>query len=230
MSEQEQNKSRATLDATDIVQSNKEADNHLDKAAASSGTTLEDDPLSQENLRAGSSIIPQKGEPVLTDLPVRTPRNFEWVRTLPDSDTFHEILDPYDTTGGFKGTSYLLGPKLAAKVPHFVNYVRLYVTITRQGALFLWRIVECDSQGRRSQSAASQLEHAKVAQEKWIRIEWNGGSYQRFEAPGELSEPKWPSEPNTFMGYVRIAYKGRILLSLDDPVAQHIINKRIGME
>jgi hypothetical protein len=189
------------------------------------------DPFSREALRNPGSAQPTLGgTPELFEIDVRKPKDFEFVRTWPDVDSFSEILDPYV---GFHGTPYILAPGLVREIPSLVSVVQLFPTITRQGLVYIWRIVERDRQGRQSSSAASQMEAALRARNEWISISWPASgarAYQITPAPYPLSEPEWPVKQTTYMDYIRLGYRGRLITSLDDPIIRSLINKLTGRE
>jgi hypothetical protein len=189
------------------------------------------DPFSREALRNPGSAQPTAGgTPELFEIEVRKPKPFEWVRTWADTDSFSELLDPFV---GLSGTSYILAPGLVREIPSLVSIVWLHPTITRQGLVYLWKILERDRQGRQSSSAASQQEAALRARTEWIQIAWPASgakAYQIIPSPIPLSEPEWPVKQSSYMDYVRLGYRGRLITSLDDPAIRSLINKLMGLE
>ena len=73
----------------------------------------------------------------------------------------------------------------------------------------------------RAISAASSS-HAKL---KWLRITANmhAGGYDVYEAEGALPEPEWPAHDIDTL--VEVAFRGKIIASLDHPVIQTLLGK-----
>jgi hypothetical protein len=73
-----------------------------------------------------------------------------------------------------------------------------------------------------STSGRSAAEAAELAMDKWIRITANMalGAYEISEAIGNLSEPVWPEM--SFQEILRIAFRDRIVQSLDHPLVQRL--------
>lgn len=61
-------------------------------------------------------------------------------------------------------------------------------------------------------------------EQKNVRIKANKalGAYEISLAKGELPEPKWPKEPKTIKDALKIAFKDRIIDSIDHPVLKQL--------
>ena len=68
----------------------------------------------------------------------------------------------------------------------------------------------------------SAAEAAELAMHRWVRLSANMalGAYEIFEAIGNLPEPIWPELP--FSEILRIAFRDRMIESLDHPVVQRL--------
>jgi hypothetical protein len=68
------------------------------------------------------------------------------------------------------------------------------------------------------------LQAAKLAEEKWVRVSANMslGGYEVFEALGNLSDPEWPDDGINFGRLLEIAFRGRIINSLDHPIVKKL--------
>ncbi len=199
--------------------------------------TLDDDPFSRENLRIPNSAVPLVEKTSLLTIPVRLkPGSNCWFMVHPDptyTEAFCELQDPFDEANSRDGgASYILPPKLAGKISSMITYVRVYVCMSQQNTLFLWRFPERDAQGLPSPVAANKNEIATQAKKCWTRTVWNkdGKFWEAFTVTEGKApmEPEWPTE--SFMELVRVAYRGRILTSLDDPIAVRIIRQRSGQK
>ena len=51
----------------------------------------------------------------------------------------------------------------------------------------------------------------------------HAGGYDVYEAEGELPEPEWPD--HDIDALVQVAFRGKIITSLDHPVVQSLLGK-----
>lgn len=121
--------------------------------------------------------------------------------------------------------SYLVLPEIAQAISELVTPVLLYAAIDRDNNVFLIPIPLPNETGTRNpwhESLAQAVEHSK---QSWIRIAANMrlGCYEIFEAQGLLPEPEWPEQ--TIEGLVEIAFRGKIISSLDHPVIQSFLGR-----
>ena len=72
----------------------------------------------------------------------------------------------------------------------------------------------------------SAREAADLAGDHWIRLraDMSLGAYRVDKASGDLGEPKWSS--NSLQELLRIAFRDRIIDSVDHPV----VRRRLGLE
>ena len=121
--------------------------------------------------------------------------------------------------------SYVVMPDVAQVVSELVRPVRLHSAIDRENNLFLIPVPLPGENGTRNpwhDSLADALEHAKL---KWIRITANmyAGGYNVWGAAVDLPEPEWPADDIEKL--VEIAFRGKIITSLDHPVIQTLLGK-----
>lgn len=156
---------------------------------------------------------------VLTTVPVRKPNRQEFVRVHPDesyrlSTAVIELKDERET--------YLVAPDLFPELPQEIVPKLLATAITRQGVLFLWPARLPNADGRPdpwNTSAIAAMDHAI---KRWVRVTANMslGAYELAEATAKLPEPEWPDEP--FAKLLEIAFRDRVIESLDHPVLQRL--------
>jgi hypothetical protein len=98
----------------------------------------------------------------------------------------------------------------------------LFVGINRQNVLFLWPISLPSSDGKQNPWHAAAFEAAKMAEQKWVRIQANMdlGAYEVFEANGDLPDPKWPEL--SLADILRVAFKDKRIDSHDHPVLRRL--------
>lgn len=121
--------------------------------------------------------------------------------------------------------SYLVVPEVAQEIAELVRAVRLHAAIDRQNNVFLIPVPLPGEDGTRNpwhESLAQAVEYAKL---KWIRTSANMhvGGYDIYEAQAELPEPEWPADDIDAL--VQVAFRGKIIISLDHPVVQSLLGK-----
>jgi hypothetical protein len=100
----------------------------------------------------------------------------------------------------------------------------LYLAIDRQGVPFLWPIRLPDSDGRDLDWYRSAREAAAEAMKRWVRVTANmkAGAYDIFVAESVTAEPNWPDF--TLQELIKIAFKDRLITSLDHRVLQRLLH------
>jgi len=121
--------------------------------------------------------------------------------------------------------SYVVVPEVAQEISELVRPVMLHAAIDRQNNVFLVPVPLPGDDGTRNpwhESLAQAVEHAKA---KWIRIAANMhvGGYDIYEAEGALPDPEWPEDGIDAL--VEVAFRGKIISSLDHPVVQSLLGK-----
>ena len=88
--------------------------------------------------------------------------------------------------------------------------------------MHLWPIRLPAPDGKHNPWHRAQADAAERAMQRWIRIMANMslGSYDVFEAAGNIPEPSWPELP--FTELLKIAFRDRLIDRLDHPVVQHL--------
>ena len=159
---------------------------------------------------------------LLTNVLVGKPKKSNFFRTHKSDDmTFPAmILENKEAR-----ESYVVVPEVAQEISELVRPVMLHATIDRQNNVSLIPVPLPGEDGTRNpwhESLAQAVEHAKL---KWIRITANmhAGGYDVYEAEGELPEPEWPS--HTIEATVEVAFRGKIITSLDHPVVQSLLGR-----
>ena len=156
---------------------------------------------------------------VLVSVLVRKPHRQEFFRTHPDPDMTLQtaILE-------FKQDrqSFIVTPELAPHLPGEAVAKLLIPTLTNHGSLCLWPIRLPDEQGRLDEWNAVAIEASERAKTKWVRLMANmgAGTYDVLEAKGQFPDPVWPDF--TLEQLLELAFKDRIIDSLDHPVLKRL--------
>jgi hypothetical protein len=158
---------------------------------------------------------------VLAKVPVQKPDKAWFVRTHPDSVNYS--LDALVLELKQEGEIYLIAPKLRDSLleERCVSVMRLRLAVNRQGDIFVWPIRLPGVDGTSNSWNESALEVADRASESWVRLSANRrvGAYDI--AVASISEdPRWPDKP--FNDVLRIAFKGKVIDSLDHPVLRRL--------
>jgi len=178
------------------------------------------DPFDLNSLRLRQDFGAMVGvKKALTTIPVRRPDRQWFVRVHPDVEYRLEtaVLELKED-----GETYLVAPHLWSELPGEIAPKVLLTAITRQGNVFLWPIRMPDELGKLDEWNRSALEAANLAKKQWIRLAANRtlGAYEPFVATGDLPEPEWPDKP--LQELVRIAFRDRLIDTLDHPVVQRL--------
>ena len=177
-----------------------------------------DDPFDLNKLRLSQDFASTLGvKKALLTAPVRKPNRQEFIRMHPDVDWRVEtlILELKE-----EGETYLVGQDFWGQLPGELIPKVFYTVINRQGVLMLWPIRLPGEDGRHNEWHRSALEAAQIAQKEWIRVVANKslGAYEVYQAFADIPEPEWPD--TTFQEIFRVAFKDRLISSLDHPVVR----------
>lgn len=155
----------------------------------------------------------------LLTVPVRKPDRQSFFRVHPDEA--YRMPVPIIEVREDRA-HYVVDRDLASELPSEVIPKMLFTAINRQDVLFLWPVRLPGIDGRLDDWNRTALEAAELATTKWIRVAANMalGSYDVWTATAELPEPQWPEIP--FETLLRIAFKERIISSLDHPVLRRL--------
>jgi len=159
---------------------------------------------------------------MLTTVPVGKPKKPQFFRTHQAEDmTFTAmILEQKETR-----ECYIVVHDVAQQISELVRAVQIHAAIDRQNNVFLIPVAMPGESGTRNQwheSLAQAVEHAKM---KWLRITANMhmGGYDVYEADGALPQPEWPD--HTIESLIEVAFRGKIITSLDHPVVQTLLGR-----
>jgi hypothetical protein len=171
-------------------------------------------------LRLGQDFERSLGvKKALVTVPVRKPAKEWFVRTHPTLRIETYVLELKEDREIYL-VARSLWPQLAGEST--VGPRALYVAVNRQGVLFVWPIRLPGLDGKIGDWNRSALEAAAMAEARWIRVASNMalGAYDIFTANAEWPEPDWPDTPLNEI--LRVAFKGRVIESLDHPVLRQL--------
>jgi hypothetical protein len=161
------------------------------------------------------------GRKLLTTIPVRKPSKESWFRAHPDPNyRFPARLIELKE----QGEVYLVSSELWSELSSESTCVTktLVPVMTRQHALLLWPIRLPGADGRIDDWNASAMEAADIARQQWIRLSPNRslGAYEIIAGPDPQAAVVWPEQ--SFEALLEIAFKGKIIETLDHPVIRQL--------
>jgi hypothetical protein len=155
----------------------------------------------------------------LTTVPVRKPIDQDFVRVHPspqyrETMAFIELKDDRET--------YIVDLGAVPELQGECFFATLFTAISRTSVLFLWPVKIPAADGRTLDWHVSAATAAQHAMKNWIRIKSNMSlkAYEIFEAASAIPDPEWPELP--FGEIVRIAFKDKVIRSLDHPVVKRL--------
>jgi hypothetical protein len=179
------------------------------------------DPFDLSRLRIDPATLETASvRKLLTSVPVRKPLAQDFFRVRPEPQyretlAFIELRDDREV--------FIVDLKAVPELSGEVFLAILFTVISRTGVLSMWPVRVPANDGRKPiewhTSAALAAEHAMRG---WIRMKANMslGAYEIFEATGSIPDPVWPEL--TFNAIYRIAFKDRIIRTLDHPVVKRL--------
>ncbi len=103
--------------------------------------------------------------------------------------------------------------------------VTIYMAIVwGTGVFFLSDVPLPDADGNDNPFNKSRRASYEKAKTRWIKIRANLdlGAYEMSEAVSQYEEPEWPEKPETIQDAIEIAFKDRLIDSLDHPVLKRL--------
>jgi hypothetical protein len=158
-----------------------------------------------------------KTRKLLTQVPVKRPPKHQFFQVHSDPEFRLETM-VFD----LEGEIYLLSPEVAGMFPDLAKPVRLYLYVTRNGAMGLWPVKLPVEEGKTNPWNESAAEGAEIAMSQWVRLTSNRdmGCYDIIVAEGLAVEPKWPEY--SMAELVNKAFAQRYVNSLDHPLVKEL--------
>jgi hypothetical protein len=179
------------------------------------------DPFDLSTLRLSQDFNAAAGvKKLLRTVPVRKPNKQDFVRVHPDP-TFRESFAMVELREDRE--EYLIaGNGMIGELAAEAVNKTLYTAINRQGVVFLWPVRLPNADGKELDWHRSAREAAIEATRTWVRVTPNMslGAYEIITAEAITVEPKWPDID--FQGLIRIAFRDRLITSLDHPVVRRL--------
>jgi hypothetical protein len=183
-------------------------------------TTAALDPFDLASLRLNPSFLETAGvKKLLTTVPARRPNPQDFVRVHPSPDYRADfaLIDLKDDR-----EDYLVRQEVLSELISEVVFKTIFTAINRQGVVFLWPVRLPAPDDRKNEWPRSQREAAELAMTKWVRLKANMslGAYEIAVAESVMADPIWPDL--TYQELVRIAYRDRMITTIDHPVVRRL--------
>jgi hypothetical protein len=183
-------------------------------------TTAALDPFDLASLRLNPSFLETAGvKKLLTTVPARRPNPQDFVRVDPSPDYRADfaLIDLKDDR-----EDYLVRQEVLSELISEVVFKTIFTAINRQGVVFLWPVRLPAPDDRKTEWPRSQREAAELAMTKWVRLKANMslGAYEIAVAESVMADPIWPDL--TYQELVRIAYRDRMITTIDHPVVRRL--------
>ena len=179
-----------------------------------------DDPYDLTRLRINPEMLETTNvKKLLTTVSVRKPIDQDFVRVHPSPQyretlAFVELKDDREV--------YIVDLGAVPELQSECFFATLFTAISRTGVLFMWPARTPAADGRTNDWHVSAATAAQHAMKSWIRIKSNMSlrAYEIFEAESSIPDPIWPEL--SFDSIYRIAFKDRVIRSLDHPVVKRL--------
>ncbi len=181
----------------------------------------DDDPFSPQNLALAQNFgALTETRRLLTSVPVCKPKRESWVRTSSSKEHWivGSILELKD-----QNEYYWVTPEFREALvgEPCLKYMRLILSVDRQGNPFFWAIGVPDTSGRSQPWIDSMNQAATQALKKWVRVAWSAATRNYEVHIAEIAhEPTWPNEPISEL--LKIAFRDRIVSSMEHPVIKSL--------
>jgi hypothetical protein len=162
-----------------------------------------------------------KAKKALVTMHVTKPKPHWWVRVHPDAG-YHLTTYAIEME---QNTLYLLPQSLAEDLISLIGVGMLkaktmYLAVTRRHEPFFWPVPFQGPEDHPNEWTSSMREAVHMAVSQWVRLVSNRGmgAYDVYDSEGP--DPVWPTQP--MQQLLRIAFKDRIISTLDHPIIQQL--------
>jgi hypothetical protein len=162
-------------------------------------------------------------KPLLLRVPVEKPNPQDFVRVRPEPQ--HRAIT-YILEVKEKRETYVVVPAVARMVLKEVKKVELRICVNLNGAVRLWPVPMPKPDEKSNAYNESHRAAAEEAEKDWVRV-WSDGKAAQYVAEAPIDEqppPRWPDQ--TLDDLIDIAFKGRIIDSIDHPVLKALRGQR----
>jgi hypothetical protein len=166
--------------------------------------------LSALEVTPGTQVVAKE---ILSVVPVRRPKNNEFVRVNPDASLTTIVFENKDE-----------GPMMIAGA----TIKMLTLTVNQVGNFFIWPVPVDDDSTRANKWNESARAAYHQAKTDWVKLvgDRTAGLYRIYLAEGELPPPRWPEK--SFEELLAIAFNNRRIDRSDHPVIRDMYGRGPG--
>jgi hypothetical protein len=179
-----------------------------------------DDPYDLSRLRINPEMLETTTvKKLLVTVPMRKPIDQDFVRVHPNPQ-YRETLAFVELKADRE--IYIVERAAVPELQGEIFYATLFTAISRTGVLFLWPVKIQAADSKANEWHISAATAAQYAMKSWVRVKANMQlrAYEVFQAEGSIPDPEWPDL--SFDQITRIAFKDRVICSLDHPVVKRL--------
>ncbi len=156
---------------------------------------------------------------IITTVLVDKPDKKAFVRFHPGPD--YRFVGAMLIDGGDDGW-HLVTRSVAQALHDDIVVVALHLGITQSGRVFITPVQMPGADGKLNPWHESRARAVSVAEKRWVRIiaDQAFGGYRVRDANGHLPEPTWPKL--SFNDLLKLAFRGRVINTLDHPVVRKL--------
>lgn len=157
-------------------------------------------------------------EEILTCIPVRKPKNNEFVRVSPDHPPLTTVIYVEKDEGE---EFYFVVPEMRAQLIAGVTIKTLVLAVNQMGTPFIWPVPATgDESSRKDTWNESHRAAYQKAKEKWTKMVADrvAKMYRIYIAAGQLAEPKFPDKP--WNELLALAFNNRMIDNPEHPVVK----------
>jgi hypothetical protein len=152
---------------------------------------------------------------VVTSVAIGKPHHHTFFRVHPKWAELYWILE---LKNAMRSDFYIVDTSSVPELTTEVSPRRLVPIITRDGSLYIWPLRISTAEKNLDAAGASSYAAARLAQQSWIRLRWNGHEFDATVAKAAIPEPTWPDI--TFDEMIEIAFAGKVIDSPEHPVVK----------
>jgi hypothetical protein len=150
---------------------------------------------------------------ILSCVPVRKPKNNEFVMVNPDNVLTTIVFEDKD-----EGETYFVAPEIRPLMIAGTATKMLSLAVNQAGAIFIWPVPVDDEFSRKNNWNESARAGYHQAKTQWVKLVGDraAGQYRIYIAEGELPPPRFPDKP--FAELLAIAFNNRKFDRDDHPI------------
>jgi hypothetical protein len=150
---------------------------------------------------------------ILSCMPVRKPKNDEFVMVKPDNSLTTIIWEDKD-----EGETYFVTPEIRPLLIAGTVTKMLTLAVNQAGTPFIWPVPVDDEFSRKNNWNESARAAYHQATTNWVKLVGDraAGQYRIYIAEGELPPRRWPDKP--FAELLALAFNNRKIDREDHPI------------